>query len=266
MKLVFIASLSVLFLGCSHTTPTVSHRYEIADTLAQKHSLHVKSYKTKNFDIYAQYTKLTCKDIRVYIEGDGLSWITRSTISDNPTPITPLALHLMLEDDATCKLYLARPCQYINSPTCKADYWTSHRFSKEVIDSYNEILDSFKGKSFHLYGYSGGGTIATLLSAQRDDVVRLVSIAGNLDIVYWAKRHHITPLYGSLNPADFADKLLHVTQFHLIGDNDVIIPKEIFDSYRAKFEDKSTIQSKIYPATHTKNWEQNFKNFLEENR
>lgn len=266
MKQVFIIlTLLFVFLGCSKDIPTPTQRLHVAQNIAKQNALHVKHFKTKKFDIYAQYNELTCKDINVYIEGDGLAWITSSTISDNPTPLNPLALKLMVQDSSTCKLYLARPCQYVKSFTCKEKQWTSHRFSQEVIDSYNEVLDGFKGVSFKLFGYSGGGAIATLLSAQREDIKQLVSIAGSIDTEYWVKTHHITALSGSLNPADFADKLAHIKQIHLIGGQDKIINKSIYDSYVRGFSDKSNIKYKLYKDfTHSCCWAKEWKNILDE--
>ena len=250
-------------LGCSRNIPVPMERLHVAEDIAKQNSLHVKSFKTKNFDIYAHYNSITCKDINVYIEGDGLAWITRSRVSDNPTPLNPLALKLMVQDNSSCKLYLARPCQYIKSSTCKQKYWTNHRFSQEVLDGYHEIFDSFKNRSFTLYGYSGGGAIATILAAQRTDVKKLVTIAGNLDIELWAKKHYLTPLNGSLNPADFTSKLLHVKQLHLIGEKDTIIDKSIFESYLSKFDDTTFIKSKIIKDfTHHCCWEKKWKNLL----
>ncbi|GAB2181920.1 hypothetical protein DLREEDagrD3_21430 [Denitratisoma sp. agr-D3] len=43
-----------------------------------------------------------------------------------------------------------------------------------------------------LVGYSGGA--AALLAARCSDVVRLVTIAGNLDHRAWTRYHHITTL------------------------------------------------------------------------
>lgn len=87
-------------LGCSRNIPAPMERLHVAEDIAKQNSLHVKSFKTKNFDIYAHYNSLTCKDINVYIEGDGLAWITRSRVSDNPTPLNPLALKLMVQDSS----------------------------------------------------------------------------------------------------------------------------------------------------------------------
>lgn len=244
------------FTGCSRNIPTPIQRLSAAEDIAKQNGLHVKVFKTQKFDIYAQYNNLTCKDIRVYIEGDGLAWITSSIISDNPTPINPLALKLMVQDESTHKLYLARPCQYMKNSICKYKYCSSHRFSQEVVTSYHQILDIFKEKHLQLFGYSGGGAIATLIAAQRSDVDLLVTIAGNLDTDFWTQKKYLTPLNGSLNPANFTDKLQDVQQIHLIGEKDNIIDESICNSYKSYIVDKSNITCKVYENfTHSCCWE-----------
>ncbi|NOX14761.1 MAG: alpha/beta hydrolase [Epsilonproteobacteria bacterium] len=265
-KSIAFASLLLLFIGCGYNVPTPKERFDTANTIAKQNYLQTKIYKTKNFDIFSYSTDLSkCKqkNLHAYIEGDGLSWITSSTISDDPTPINPLALKLMIQDSAKCKLYLARPCQYIKTSKCTKEVWTSHRFSQEVIDSYHEIFDSLKYKKLTLFGYSGGGTVATLLSAQRDDINELVTIAGNLDINFWAKKHYITPLTGSLNPINFVSKLKNIKQIHLIGGKDDIVGISVFNSYKSYFINDANIKYKIYKNfTHSCCWTKEWKNIL----
>ncbi|WP_252970921.1 hypothetical protein [Aliarcobacter cryaerophilus] len=50
----------------------------------------------------------------------------------------------MLQDNSSCKIYIARPCQYINSNLCEDKYWTSHRFNQKIINAYEEALNSIK--------------------------------------------------------------------------------------------------------------------------
>jgi len=49
-----------------------------------------------------------------------------------------------------------------------------------------------------LIGYSGGGATAALIAARRDDISRLITVAGNLDHDKWTQLHTITPLTHSL--------------------------------------------------------------------
>ena len=226
--------------------------------------------KTSTFTLFSlQNNRNNCenKNLNIYIEGDGLSWINKNTISTDPSPINLLILKLMKEDDNTCKVYLARPCQFVSSDLCHNKYWTSARFSQEVIKSYEDSLkqlkEKYNNKSFTLIGYSGGGAIATILASKQDnDVKRLITIAGNLDIDKWTSIHKVSKLENSLYPSDYANELENIEQFHLIGEKDKIIPKDIFLSYFSKFKKKDKIKYILVDASHSGYWEKPYKSLL----
>ncbi len=252
-KSLSLFAIVLLLSGCGYIVPTPKERMETLQNLTRSSSFQKKVIKTKEFDIYSISKNLSsCKDkiLDVYIEGDGLAWITSDTVSKNPTPINPLGLKLFLKDYHQCSIYLARPCQYTHDIKCEKRYWTNARFSPEIIESFNDALNKIKkishASSFRVFGYSGGGAIAALVSAKRDDISTLVTICGNLDIKKWAKEHYITPLYGSLNPADFSKKLSDINQIHLIGAKDNIVGKSVFMSYLKRFKNKKHITYKIF--------------------
>ncbi len=253
----FLTILTVVFfVGCGVVVPTPEQRVQNAKILTNGSKFKSEIFNASKFKIFSYHKELkSCKKAYIYIEGDGFAWRTSSQISLNPTPINPFSLKLALRDTHNCVVYLARPCQYIYNSNCNFKYWTSHRFSIEVIQSYQKILDRFKNRykidSFNLYGYSGGGAIATLLSAFRDDVDLLVTIAGNLDTKHWCNIHHLTPLKNSLNPADFTDRLKTQKQLHLIGEYDKNIDRSVFFSYYKKFKNKQNVKYKIFKGyTH----------------
>ena len=260
-----------MLTGCSNNIPTPNERLNNALSLKEKDSIQ-KTIKTKNFEIFSlQKVSKECKNINIYIEGDGLAWETRTKISKDPTPINPLGLKLMNVDSSNCKVYIARPCQYTPyGKNCDNKYWTSHRFNSKVIESYDEALSSIKqqyqNNSFALIGYSGGASITLLVAAKRDDIKNITTIAGNINHSFWTKYHRINPLNGSQNPINYTKQLEKIPQYHLIGSNDTIVPKEIFNSYIQNVNDRSNIHFKIYESTHTLNWEQNYKNFLKETK
>lgn len=270
MKLVLII-LSALFLvtSCTKQLPNSLERLQSVQNLLDKNTKQV-FISTQNFDLFSiQKASDKCTNINIYIEGDGLAWITRSRISKDPTPINPIGLKLMNVENSTCKIYIARPCQYINSSkNCENKYWTSHRFNNKIIESYNEALNlikkQYQNESFSLIGYSGGAAVALLVSSKRDDISKVTTIAGNLDHTFWTSYHRINPLSGSLNPINYTLQLIKIPQYHLIGSNDSIIPREIFNSYISNFDDAINIKFKIYNATHAKNWEKNYRDFLKE--
>lgn len=261
--------LSVFFMsGCSSIT-TLEERKTTLFTLSYDKAVVQKEIKTSLVTLFSmQKITTVCKneDVKIYIEGDGLAWVTRSRISDDPTPLYPLAFSLMMRDTSPCKVYIARPCQYIKEKNCENKYWTSHRFNTNIIQSFGEALDSLKqthkNSSFTLVGYSGGGAITALLASKRKDVSMLITVAGNIDTDVWVKKHGISPLDGSLNPADYAATLQNIPQHHLIGEDDTIIPKEIFFSYLSKFEHKEKVNHSLHKATHNSGWEESYTQFL----
>lgn len=266
----FYTIYSLFFTGCINSIPTPNERKNSALLLVKSEKdIHEKDIFTSTFNLFTlEKSSDNCKNrtINVYIEGDGLSWISRNQISLNPTPINPISLKLMLNDPSNCKVYIARPCQYLNSNLCEEKYWTSHRFNSDVIQSYNEALNvikkEYKNNNFLLVGYSGGAAVALLTAANRDDISSITTIAGNLDTDAWTKMHNISSLNGSLNPSNFSKKLENIKQHHLIGTNDDIVPKEVFLSYIGKFEDKTNITYSMHEATHNCCWEEIYKNYL----
>lgn len=263
----------VLFIsGCARQIPSMAERTRTIDKISESNNAISKQiYNTPQFNHFGIETNLNnCKNqaVSVYIEGDGLSWVTTSLISKNPTPINPVGFKLMMKDESLCRVYIARPCQYVSTHRCNNMYWTSHRFSQEVLDSFHTILDSLKVKyqinRFSLYGYSGGGAIATLLSADRSDVDKLVTVAGNLDIAEWIKHHTLTPLSGSLNPADQSESLADIRQFHFIGELDENIGKFVFMSYLNRFDDKKNVKYKVVKGLGHYGWPEKWDALLKE--
>ncbi len=68
-----------------------------------------------------------------------------------------------------------------------------------------------------LVSYSGGGAVATLVAARRNDVHNLVTVAGVLDHELWTRNHHLSPSTGSLNLADVWPGLTNIAQSQDVG-------------------------------------------------
>lgn len=181
--------------------------------------------------------------LTVYVEGDGLAWVTGARPSDDPTPRDPVALRLALAQPEGTAAYLARPCQFVlplgQGQGCDARYWADERFSPEVIDATSRALDQllrrFSPRRLMLVGYSGGGAVAALLAAHRRDVDGLVTVAGNLDHAAWTSLHGAAPLRGSLNPANERRALEGLPQWHLAGAQDRVMPPAITQGFAAGF-------------------------------
>lgn len=240
--------LSCLYLGgCALNPPPISPetRSIQAASLAKKAKWNAYSIHTKLFTLqaYGSPAAKKTKTLTIYIEGDGLAWLSEDRPSDNPTPLVPTALKMAIQNQKnTPVVYLARPCQFISNDAwagCQQAYWTHLRFSPEVIDAMNQAVNYLK-KYYHarqliLKGYSGGGTIAALITARRSDVIQLTTVAAVLDTNYWVRQESLTPLYGSLNPADAWKSLASVPQVHWVGGKDKVVPKEVAFAFAEHF-------------------------------
>ena len=235
----------VLACGLSACTsfPAPEERRALADTLAASRDWEAVELSAGLFDLRAYLPRKIERNVRltVYIEGDGLAWVSSSQPSFDPTPRDPLALRLALAQPEGNTAYLARPCQFNNAAAkvCAERYWTGQRFAPEVIEATNLALDQLKAlfgaQHLILVGYSGGGAVATLLASQRGDIERLVTVAGNLDTASWTALHRVSPLSGSLNPADFAARLSTLPQTHFVGERDKVIPPKLVHHYPTEF-------------------------------
>jgi pimeloyl-ACP methyl ester carboxylesterase len=204
--------------------------------------------------------------LTVYIEGDGLAWISSDTPSADPTPRDPIGLKLALAHPAGAAVYLARPCQYLGGEQpsgCGQAYWTDRRFAPEVVAATAIAVDALKrrygARWIQLVGYSGGGAVAALVAAQRSDVRLLATVAGNLDTLAWTTHFRVTPLGGSLNPADFSGQLANVPQMHWVGAADAVMPPLVAGSYAARFAPESKPQVRVIDGyDHVCCWAQNW--------
>jgi len=221
------------------------------------------------------YTKITdnSQPFDIYIEGDGLAWRSRTQPSLNPTPRNPLALALAARDPAANIIYIARPCQFTpmdEDQHCNPSYWTSRRFSEEVIASVNQAVDTLTGaatknRRLNLIGYSGGGAVAVLVAARRHDVASIRTVAGNLDHDEVNRIHNVTPLYGSLNAIDQAAKVAAIPQLHFIGLKDDIVPPDIAARFRiASGPTRCVKLQTIANATHDSGWTELWPELLKE--
>lgn len=200
--------------------------------------------------------------LTIYVEGDGMAWISRSQVSPDPTPVHPMALALALQQPSGAAAYLARPCQYVNANAagkCPNTWWTDRRFAPEVITATNLAIDQlkqrFRASRLILVGYSGGGAVAALAAAQRKDVALLVTVAGNLDHQAWARMKKITPLTHSLNPAEAWQALVDLPQLHFAGSRDTTVPPDVLRSYVSRFpEDRQPAVRLIESFDHRCCW------------
>ncbi|OEU59820.1 MAG: hypothetical protein BA870_02625 [Desulfuromonadales bacterium C00003094] len=238
--------LVCILAGCSFGLGLVSpeQRKKNAESLARQHGWCFMKLPVAPFTLVAFLPESVnaVEVLTIYIEGDGLAWISSSQPSTNPTPARPVGLELALQHPRGVAVYLARPCQYVegvDADSCSAIYWTDGRFAPELIDATDRAVDQlkqrFNASTIELVGYSGGGAIAALVAARRKDVGRLVTVAGTLDHEVWTRIHRVRPLERSLNPADAWQDLVAVPQLHFVGAADKKVPPAVAESYRKHF-------------------------------
>jgi len=224
--------------GCATSSPQVRRDSAIAWAAAQGWQPLLLPGARFDLQAFVPERLQRTERLTVYLEGDGLAWVDRHTPSFAPTPSDPLALRLAVADARAPAVYLARPCQYTQGASfkgCEVRYWGSHRFAPEVIGAMNDAVDQLKRRygATHLVlvGYSGGGAVAALLAARRDDVAALVTVAGTLDTEHWTQEQRVSPLMGSLNPRDVAERLAAVPQWHFVGMRDDVVPRSVLNHF-----------------------------------
>ncbi|WP_175404489.1 alpha/beta fold hydrolase [Endozoicomonas atrinae] len=196
--------------------------------------------------------------LRIYIEGDGRAWLRSGRASFDPTPVNRLVHHLMMKDPFSDIAYLSQPCQYEMNSTCIKNVWTFERYSQKVIETMNHVVSEIKEsggyKTLELVGYSGGGAIAMLLAAKRDDVISIRTVAGNLAPHYTNQLHAVSEMPLALNPADYQEKLVDIPQVHFVGAHDSVIPEAVSRHYENAIEDTSCVTIKSIEADHQQGW------------
>jgi len=256
LKLTLSLWLVTLLLTSCASPPSLQQRQGSAGQLASSHQWQVKLIQSSHFDLLSYQPKQHAKEnlLTVYIEGDGLAWLTKNTISTDPTPINPTGLKLALNHPQGNAVYLARPCQYTDGSearNCNKHYWTDSRFAEEVIASTNEAINilkaEFSAEQLQLVGYSGGGAVAALIAARRDDVIKLITVAGNLDHQAWTAYYNISPLSNSLNPANYHQQLAHIEQVHFVGANDRVIPPFLAKQFIDKLQSQNKVNVIVVP-------------------
>jgi len=251
-----ILTIALLSSGCvSKLSPKV--RQHTADTVAQSGNLVQQKIATDDF-LLTTYQRFDAtadnKQMVVYIEGDGMAWISRDQLSSNPTPVQPIALKLASIDTNANVLYIARPCQYLwpqKMNRCSSRYWSDKRGSEEVISSINQAISIVKQKqnisSIRLIGYSGGGGIAALIADRRADVSEFVSVSGNLNYKLFTQTHNLSSMNGSIDPITVANQIGSIPQIHYVGADDKIIPKQIALSFSDKVKVINNVSHDNWP-------------------
>lgn len=263
--------ITLVMTGCAPTQQQLSER---ASRIAQPQGLVPQVIATERFTMMT-YARLgdPLQPLRIYLEGDGKAWITRTRISLNPTPHDPMALRLAAADDAANVVYIARPCQYVDlnhERQCSPHMWSQARYSEDIVQAINAVIDHYvalmeAAPEIELVGYSGGGALAVLVAYRRGDVARLRTVAANLDTALFTRLHQVSPLKNSLNPADYAAHLQHLPQRHYVGTADQVVPAAVALSYQQASGRYDCVDVRhVSGATHSEGWYQQWRALLAE--
>ena len=261
-----------LFLwGCS-TLPTKKERLDLVDQMmASRQDVQKTTFKAQDHTLFAVEKRVpSAERVHVYIEGDGLAWIGGSEVSKDPTPLNPVGLRLALADadSKATVLYLARPCQYIFSPSCRSHDWTDGRFSEGIVRLYEDVITDYQKQQgalpVVLHGFSGGAALALLVAPRLRHVKSVVTFAGLYDVTAWTDQFGYLPLSTSLNPADEL-RLSTIPQHHFVSPHDEIVPPRNIQSYLRKIGNhRGIIQVTSVESVpdHETGWEKVIRDYL----
>lgn len=251
--------ISLLFLLTGCVFDDAGNR---AALLAKHAGLNSQYLQTASFKMRSwQRISDPAQPVRVYIEGDGFAWMSRSRASDDPTPRQPTGLMLAAADPSANVLYLARPCQFIGPPMppeCRPTWWTDSRFSPTVVQAMDEALSQalapWPGITIELVGYSGGGGIAALIAARRKDVRSLRTVAGNLDVAYVNAVHHVSEMPNALSAINAAPQLASLPQIHFTGSADTTVPPEVARRFQQAAGGRCVRVEEVKGMAHGSDW------------
>lgn len=261
----FTGILVALALGGCITTSLPYMRAETAQRLAAPAWLLKRDITASSYTLRA-YERMheRHEPANIYIEGDSLQYASPAEFALDPTPKNPLALHLATKDNADNVVYLALPCQFTGTADGEdcdnAALWTDRRYSEDTLAAFNTALDEIARRyditGFHLIGYDSGGMIATLLAAQRQDILSLRTVAGILDVSAQRTINAMPPAPSdSLNAVNVATSLTNMPQYHFIGGQDAIVPPAVFHSYMQSMPPNTCVQSMlVQEAEHEDGW------------
>lgn len=214
-NVVYCIGIAFLLTGCASKNPLTDMRFQ---TIVAPPHIVSSWYKIKN----------PGETLKVYIEEDGTP--------DNPNPVSTRVREVAAADPFPNVVYLARPCQYLQTDSCTADCWTEGRYSSENIGSLDRSILSLMKKTqadrVILIGVGGGAQVAGLIAIKHPDhIQKIVTVGGILDQEEWVKKKGISPLTGSLNLGDFKETFLKLPQIHFIGEKDSEASLETAESF-----------------------------------
>ncbi len=118
-----------------------------------------------------------------------------------------------------------------------------------------KLAEKARADKIELIGYSGGGAVAVLVAARRNDISGIRTVAGNLDHGALSRYHNVTRLYGSLDPIDYAGAVRNISQRHFVGGKDEVIHISFAEGFLSASGDHDhTRLTVMKECSHEKGW------------
>ena len=246
-------------IGCSSDQARLNYALDTA----KKYGFTAEVIYSK-FPIQIFYKNYKSKHAVIYLEGDGLVINIRGEVAQNPTPTDPMALKLASVDNCEIsKIVINRPFQYTDRKNANSKYWTTARYCHDVIQSIYDVIKicqtRFNFETIEIVAYSGGASVALLLSPKFDNLTKITSFAGNLDHVNWTKYHEAQPLSESLDPLQNKTLLAKISQNHFVGESDDNTTVELARIYKQKISSDNITIVPIPGFSHDSNWQEIWK-------
>lgn len=257
-KGVFVLLLHLITVGCSAGYRPLSEQVRLLNRGAGEVSDIWQTGEVEAGGLHLaavrNYTRLNeGQTLRVYIEGDGRAYISKGVVSGDPTPLNPVGLNLAVAERDGAVMYVGRPCQWLRGPECKdRSLWTSARFTPQVAAAYAALVAAESGdRPVEIVGYSGGAWVALQVAARLPNVVRVVTVAGNLLPDFVNAHHKVTRIPVEAYPQGH---LASVPVVAYVGSNDSIVPRGVVEAYRQEVG-AADVQVREVEATHGEGWE-----------
>lgn len=188
----------------------------------------------------------------IYIEGDGRAYISRDTVSGDPTPLNPVGLKLALKDPHENVLFVGRSCQWVRGAECRdPKLWTEKRFTEKVAQAYADLVArESQGQPVEVIGFSGGGWVAMQVAARVPNVAKVVTVAGNLMPNWVNEQHRVMRMEVAEYPA--FKRELPVTAY--VGVDDMVVGSGVVPVFEA--ETGLKVEVIEVKASHAQGWEE----------
>ncbi|MDD4616692.1 MAG: alpha/beta hydrolase [Alphaproteobacteria bacterium] len=207
----------------------------------------------------------TNQPVTVYVDGGMRDFAPSGPSGADATPDGIMTLRLAEADPSDNVVYIAHPCQFnAQDAFCAEKPLPNARYAELYYTAMNRALNFALAKVQHthlnLVGYSGGGAIAAIMAARRQDVESLRTIAGNLDPNGNGRLHGSAPKDDFIDPIKIAPKLALLPQEHYVSADDTFVPAELTDNFVKAIGLSYCVKVTSVPdATHKTGWEEMWK-------